>query len=135
GPNPGLLNAPDPDGALRLIYAGRLTDSQKRASDVIRIVERLRPTALNYHVSVVGDGPLKGDFCRDLAPEIAPGRAVMTGRRGRVPSVLQSKECFGVTCTALRTRRTPPRPTAACRIRSFLLWGAAYHGTPFGCGG
>ena len=79
GPNPGLLNAPDPDGALRLIYAGRLTDTQKRASDVIRIVERLRPTALNYHVSVVGDGPLKGDFCRDLAPEIAAGRAVMTG--------------------------------------------------------
>ncbi len=79
GQDPGLLNAPNADGPLRIIYAGRLTDSQKRASDVIRIVERLRPTALNYQLRVVGDGPLMGDFCRELAPEIAAGRAAMMG--------------------------------------------------------
>ena len=77
---------------LRLLYAGRLTDSQKRASDLIRIVKLLRAAPVDYRLNVVGDGPLMETFARRLAKDIAAGQVRMHGWLGREDVYRQMEE-------------------------------------------
>ena len=44
------------NGPLRMIYAGRLTQSQKRVGDFVRLVEHLRQAGVSFAFDIVGDG-------------------------------------------------------------------------------
>lgn len=69
----------DAAAPLRIAYVSRLREEQKRSSDVIRIVERLRAIEFNYELDVIGDGPLTNTFRTALAPELADGRVRLHG--------------------------------------------------------
>ncbi len=42
---------------VRLLYAGRLEQAQKRVGDLVPFVERLAEQDLSFHLDIVGDGP------------------------------------------------------------------------------
>lgn len=69
----------DPGQPLRLVYCARLEDTQKRASDVIAIVEKLRGSGTDFSLQVMGDGPLMERFSERLATEIATGQVRLHG--------------------------------------------------------
>lgn len=50
---------PDADrpGPIRLTYAGRLQEEQKRISDLVRLIRLLRGTGINFCFRIIGDGP------------------------------------------------------------------------------
>jgi glycosyltransferase involved in cell wall biosynthesis len=92
GAKPPLGRQCGPRRPLRLLYAGRLTDSLKRASDLIRIVKRLDARAIDYCLNVLGDGPLMKTFARRLAKDIATGQVRMHGWLGREDVHRQMRE-------------------------------------------
>lgn len=67
------------EAPLRMIYCARLEDTQKRASDVIAIIERLRGSDVKFILQVLGDGPLSAEFAKRLAPEINAGQVILHG--------------------------------------------------------
>jgi glycosyltransferase involved in cell wall biosynthesis len=67
------------DAALRLVYVGRLAEPDKKVSDLIRIVERLRSSRIAYSLKVIGDGPMMPAFQSELNAEIAAGTLEMLG--------------------------------------------------------
>jgi glycosyltransferase involved in cell wall biosynthesis len=94
---------------IKLAYVGRLDEPQKRVSDLIRIVKRLRETDLDYHLTVIGDGPEMPKFKQELAREITEGTVKMAGwvtgkevlrhlRRSEVSLLVSDSEGF---CIAL----------------------------------
>src|SRR5437867_4651444 len=103
GVYPGKCPSEMPDGAssprLRMVYAGRLTDTQKRSSDLIRLVERLRGVSLDYRFDIVGDGPLLPDLRQALEPEIAGGRVALHGwvERQRLHQFLDDSDVLLMT--------------------------------------
>ena len=101
GPEPGPTSDRG-DQPLRLVYVSRLAETQKRSSDVIRIVESLRGRSVNYSLTVIGDGQLLQTFCDRLAPEIAEGRVAMRGwlQPARVRDELRRADVFLLTSDA-----------------------------------
>jgi glycosyltransferase involved in cell wall biosynthesis len=55
------------DGAVRLIWVGRMVEGQKRVSDLPRIVARVRALGLDCVLDVVGEGPARGPMEEALA--------------------------------------------------------------------
>lgn len=45
---------------LRIVYAGRLEERQKRVSDLIAIARALRTRAIDFEMTIAGDGPSRG---------------------------------------------------------------------------
>ena len=78
-PSIELPATPSDGGELRLVYVGRLAEPDKKVSDLIRIVERLRVDVLPFTLEVIGDGPMMPRFKSDLAAEIESGRVRMHG--------------------------------------------------------
>jgi poly(glycerol-phosphate) alpha-glucosyltransferase len=99
GSSPPATQANGGRAPLRLLYAGRLTDSQKRASDLIRLAEHLRGVLPEYRLDIVGDGPLLPDFRQRLKPEIADGRVVLHGwvERPVLHQLLDDSDLFLLT--------------------------------------
>lgn len=64
---------------IRLVYVGRLAEPDKKVSDLIRIVQRLRNGEVQYSLDVIGDGPMMPNFRTELAPEIESGIVRMHG--------------------------------------------------------
>jgi glycosyltransferase involved in cell wall biosynthesis len=58
---------------LRLIYVGRLEEPQKRITDLVTIVKRLRGEDLAFVLDVVGDGPEASSIKSQLASEVNKG--------------------------------------------------------------
>jgi glycosyltransferase involved in cell wall biosynthesis len=79
GPEPSEDREAATSAPLRIAYVSRLEEPQKRASDLIRIVERLREVELDYELDVIGDGPLMNRFRSALMPEITNGRVRLHG--------------------------------------------------------
>jgi glycosyltransferase involved in cell wall biosynthesis len=63
----------------KLVYVGRLAEPNKKVSDLIRIVKRLRDEGFEYSLTVIGDGPMMPEFRRELAYEIGCGKVQMLG--------------------------------------------------------
>jgi glycosyltransferase involved in cell wall biosynthesis len=84
---------------LRIVYASRLEDLDKRASDVIEIVKRLRGILSDYRLDIAGDGTLQKRFRDLLAPEISEGRVVLHGWLTRVElhRILEGADAFLLT--------------------------------------
>ena len=66
-------------GTIKIVYVGRLAEPDKKVSDLIKIVQRLRTADLNYSLNVIGDGPMMSKFYTELADEIATGKVSMSG--------------------------------------------------------
>lgn len=57
GINLPAVNTISHDGdKLQLVYVGRITEYQKRVSDLAKICRRLRERAVAFHIDIVGDG-------------------------------------------------------------------------------
>ena len=56
-----------PGAPLRIGYVGRLTDPDKRATDLIRLHEELDRRQLDYRLEIVGDGPCLGKLQEALS--------------------------------------------------------------------
>lgn len=52
----------DPAAPLKIIYAGRLVRSQKRAMDIVKIARELDRRGVAFELAVVGDGDLRNEM-------------------------------------------------------------------------
>jgi glycosyltransferase involved in cell wall biosynthesis len=84
---------------LSLVYSGRLEDTQKRASDIIRIILLLRKEKIDFNFKIIGDGPLLLKFKDELSSEIKEGIVELTGwlKGGEVIKHLRSADVFILT--------------------------------------
>jgi glycosyltransferase involved in cell wall biosynthesis len=64
---------------LSLIYVGRLAEIDKKVSDLIKIVKRLRKSEIEYSLKIIGDGPMRPEFDQEIADEIGVGKVQMLG--------------------------------------------------------
>jgi glycosyltransferase involved in cell wall biosynthesis len=83
---PGLQRTWTPLGQpLKLMYAGRLVEKQKRVSDLARLVAILRANAVDFQLEIVGDGADKERLTANIATLVASdpslrGRVCLSGR-------------------------------------------------------
>jgi glycosyltransferase involved in cell wall biosynthesis len=63
--------------SLRLLYAGRLDENQKRVSDLIRLAEALSAKKVEFELRIAGDGPVRPALERQI-------QALENGIRNRV---------------------------------------------------
>lgn len=93
------LSPTSKNGPLRLIYVGRIEEGQKRISDLIAIVIRLRERSIDFRLKIVGDGPEMPALKQQLAPEIASGSVEATGwlQKAEVIEQLRSADIFLLT--------------------------------------
>jgi glycosyltransferase involved in cell wall biosynthesis len=66
-------------GPLKLIYAGRLEEHQKRVTDLGAIALGLSLLSLDYKLTIVGDGPERAKLERSLEKEVSNGKVNFTG--------------------------------------------------------
>lgn len=64
---------------LRLGFVGRLANPSKGIFLIPKILQRLADADLNFEIIIVGDGPDRGRFSRDLSPFLLAGQARMVG--------------------------------------------------------
>jgi glycosyltransferase involved in cell wall biosynthesis len=64
---------------IRLLYAGRLEQAQKRALDLVPFVNSLAQQGVEFRLEVCGAGPEEVRLKSELAEFIAAGRVVMCG--------------------------------------------------------
>jgi len=51
---------------LRLLYAGRLDENQKRVSDLIRLAKALSTREVNFELRIAGEGPVRPALARQI---------------------------------------------------------------------
>lgn len=68
-----------PEEPIRIIYAGRLIQYQKRVLDLIDVTRELNARGVRYALTVVGDGPERDVLAEAWSDDIAAGRVIMTG--------------------------------------------------------
>ena len=64
---------------VRLLYAGRLEQAQKRVFDLIEFVQCLMMAKIDFHLDVCGSGPDESTVIRGLQPQIDAGRVTIHG--------------------------------------------------------
>jgi glycosyltransferase involved in cell wall biosynthesis len=84
-PAPPVTRAPNTDGPLRLVYAGRVTQYQKRVRDLIAIATELAERDVPFELTVIGDGD-------ELGPMLELGTSLMLARRLRFLGTLRNDE-------------------------------------------
>lgn len=81
----GVAAAPSPTrryasgNPVRLLYAGRLEQPQKRVLDLVPLVEHLTLRGIPFHLDIAGDGPEQEMLQRKLAPWIERGDVSFAG--------------------------------------------------------
>ena len=83
-------------GPVKLVYVGRLENTQKRVSDVVKIVSRLAETGIDFTFDIVGDGEAMPSTRSALSDEIEAGRVRLHGwvDSSRVLETMRSSEVF-----------------------------------------
>lgn len=66
-------------GKLRILYAGRLIEEQKRVLALPGIASQLRRLGVAFHLTVVGDGPEREALAREFALLGLAGSVTLTG--------------------------------------------------------
>lgn len=86
-------------GSLRIIYAGRVVEEQKRISDVVAVIRGLSQQNTDYHFTLIGDGPEMAMVRTALHEEIASGKAELKGwlSNAEVINAFRSSELFLLT--------------------------------------
>ncbi|MBP7461298.1 MAG: glycosyltransferase family 4 protein [Candidatus Delongbacteria bacterium] len=59
---------------IRLVYAGRLIQYQKRIMDLVAITRQLKKESIPYHLTVIGDGPERELLMKSWTNEISGGQ-------------------------------------------------------------
>lgn len=79
---------------IRLVYAGRMAQRQKRILDLARLAEQLDARNVDYRFSLVGPGREAEDLKSALAAQVASGRVVFRGRvePAAMPSLFASHD-------------------------------------------
>ena len=72
-----------PDEPIRLLYASRLQNVEKRCMDVAALADALAARGVAFELTVAGEGPAGAELADALAAHAAAGRARLLGR---VPS-------------------------------------------------
>jgi glycosyltransferase involved in cell wall biosynthesis len=70
---------PASGGALRIVYAGRLEQTQKRVLDLPQILERLEARGVPFEMTIAGDGQCREDLIRACDRLIVRGAVRLTG--------------------------------------------------------
>ena len=65
------------DGPIRIAYAGRLTEGQKRVSRLVELARELERRHVAYVLTIAGDGPDEGRMREDIAAN-GPSRVLAT---------------------------------------------------------
>jgi glycosyltransferase involved in cell wall biosynthesis len=55
------------DGALRILYTGRLESTQKRVADLIDVASGLDKRGTLFRMTIVGDGPERASLAREIS--------------------------------------------------------------------
>jgi len=89
----------NPSGRVRLIYAGRLEEPQKRVSRLAAVFDELARMGLPYTAVVAGDGPARPDFESALAAGAARTavRCIGAVDRRRLEDLLGNSDIFLLT--------------------------------------
>lgn len=77
------------DGELRLVYAGRLTQTQKRVFDLAHIANALYAQDIPFSLTVIGDGADRARLAELCAPLFASGHVKL---RGSLPNEVVLRE-------------------------------------------
>jgi glycosyltransferase involved in cell wall biosynthesis len=87
------------DKKLRLVYAGRIEEEQKRISDLAKIINKLSGTNIDFTITIVGDGPQMPELKKSLVNEINLNKAVLTGwlPNEEVIKIFRQSEVFVLT--------------------------------------
>lgn len=72
----------DAGGPIRILYASRLQNVEKRCMDVARLADVLHARGVPFKLTVAGDGPARGALEGALGEHLRAGRAVMVGAVG-----------------------------------------------------
>ncbi len=89
-PSPRVAQAPLPDGPLRLVYHGRVANTQKRIVDMAAALARLCRARPRVHADLYGSGPDEDLLRAQLARDDADGRVRFLGSRsaGEIKNLL-----------------------------------------------
>ncbi|GMU43181.1 MAG: glycosyltransferase family 4 protein [Xanthomonadales bacterium] len=68
------------EGAFRIVYSGRLEESQKRVGDLVGIVHGLAERGLPFHLDIAGDGPERAELEAALSSQHEEGRVTFHGQ-------------------------------------------------------
>jgi glycosyltransferase involved in cell wall biosynthesis len=69
----------DLDAPLKLFFAGRLVEKQKRISDLKKIADGLVEAGIPFLLRIAGSGPDEADLARSLSTHLARGTVEMLG--------------------------------------------------------
>lgn len=88
-----------PNDPIQLLYVGRLEQSQKRVMDLVAILEELTKRGVSTVLTMVGDGPMRGEIERRAADAIAQGRLRLLGTRpnAEMPEHYRAADVFLLT--------------------------------------
>jgi glycosyltransferase involved in cell wall biosynthesis len=98
------------DGVLRLAWVGRMTEGQKRVSDLPRIAARLRALGLEFVLDIFGDGPARASVETAVSDAHLEGtvrlhgwcsREAMLPRLERADVVLQPSNYEGMSVAVM----------------------------------
>ncbi|GHB95329.1 hypothetical protein GCM10007047_08800 [Cerasicoccus arenae] len=78
---PSQLSSKTQDGPIEIIWCGRLEDQQKRASDLVPLVNRLLSLNINFHLQIIGEGSLREKLRSNFS--VAGDRVTLTGSISR----------------------------------------------------
>lgn len=83
-------------GPLKLVYVGRFENTQKRISDVVKIIKKLDETGIDFTFDMVGDGEEMPAVRSELAAQIESGRVRVHGwvDSSKVIEIMRSSEVF-----------------------------------------
>ncbi len=76
---PEIVYKEKDDNTLQLIYVGRLTEYQKRVSDIFKICERLYADNLQFHITIIGEGEAKNKLIEQFRVANMEKLATFTG--------------------------------------------------------
>ncbi len=72
----------EPDGPLTIAYIGRMTEDQKRISDLLPLIDGLEARSVRYEFHLVGDGPHLDRWRRSLGERrLEYGSVIVHGRQ------------------------------------------------------
>ncbi|WP_171187041.1 glycosyltransferase family 4 protein [Alienimonas chondri] len=143
GPTVPRVTGP-PGGPLRLVYVGRMSEGDKRVSDLPRLCRTLGDRGIDYRLTVVGDGPARDAVAAGMAPFAE--RAEMLGAlpvrkvyeeiypRADVLLLFSASEAFGIVLAEAMRNGVVPVTSRYVGFQSEGLVVEGTHGLSFPVG-
>jgi glycosyltransferase involved in cell wall biosynthesis len=99
----GIVAGPEKTGGdehrLRVAWAGRIENSQKRVSDLLPILVELDKSGRDYSLSIAGTGPCLDELRGQLGAWVQDGRVIFEGlvQKQDMPKYLAANDIFLIT--------------------------------------